>query len=319
MADKAQKFRLGIFLTIGFLIIIIATGIVAGTNLSEKRDIYYIKFNNESIKGLDVGGKVTYRGIGVGRVDVIDFSEDNIESILVTISVKHGTPIKEDCSCMLSPIGITGLNAIEITGGSNDSPLLKEKGIIIASSSLFGTISSKAVSITEQLDELIKSLNSLADDENRANISSIIADLRDLMKENKNNFAGTMTNLNSITADLSIVTGSLSTKVDTLMYDINSIASGINRFVNDESLNNIVTNIDTITTRMSSPQIANSIDNMNMTLERLHGLINNLDATVIKSKRQLNEILETTRETMENMNDFSKQISDRPSSLIIKD
>lgn len=88
MANKAQKFRLGVFLITGFTLIVITIIVIAGANLSQQRDIYYINFLNESVGGLDVGSKVNYQGIGVGRVEEIVISPQDVTAIIVTISIK---------------------------------------------------------------------------------------------------------------------------------------------------------------------------------------------------------------------------------------
>ncbi len=316
MANKAQKYRLGVFLITGFTLIIITIAVIAGTNLSQKRDIYYINFRNESVGGLDVGSKVNYQGIGVGRVDEIIISPEDVTSIIVTISIRGGTPIKNDAKASLSPVGITGLNAIEIKGGTNESKLLPPASYIEVEKSLFGTITNKAVSITEQLDELIKSLNRIADQDNIDNIASIIGNLDAILTENRSTLEGTMHNLELISGDVAKFTNVLEVKLDTLVTATTQSITALNNILNSSSINNIITNLDTISTDLAEADLNLLVTSLNNSVIRFESMITNVDNTVIRSRRDILDILDSAREAMENLNDFTKQINDNPTILL---
>jgi len=316
MANKAQKYRLGVFLIAGFTLIIITIAVIAGTNLSQKRDIYYINFRNESVGGLDVGSKVNYQGIGVGRVDEIIISPEDVTSIIVTISIRGGTPIKNDAKASLSPVGITGLNAIEIKGGTNESKLLPPASYIEVEKSLFGTITNKAVSITEQLDELIKSLNRIADQDNIDNIASIIGNLDAILTENRSTLEGTMHNLELISGDVAKFTNVLEVKLDTLVTATTQSITALNNILNSSSINNIITNLDTISTDLAEADLNLLVTSLNNSVIRFESMITNVDNTVIRSRRDVLDILDSAREAMENLNDFTKQINDNPTILL---
>jgi len=316
MANKAQKFRLGVFLITGFSLIIITIAVIAGSSLSQKRDIYYINFLNESVGGLDVGSKVNYQGIGVGRVEEIVISPEDVTSIIVTISIQGGTPIKSDAKASISPVGITGLNAIEIKGGTNESKLLEPTSYIEVEKSLFGTITNKAVSITEQLDELIKSLNKLADQSNIDNIASIIGSLDEILTENRSTLEGTMRNLELISGDVAKFTNVLESKLDTLVTSATQSIVAVNKILSNNSINNIITNLDSISSDLAGADLDVLITSVNSSVIRLESMMSTVDNTVIRSRRDILDILESAREAMENLNEFSKQINDNPSAII---
>ncbi len=316
MATKAQKFRLGVFLTSGVLIILVSLVVIAGGKLSQKRDTYYIKFQDESISGLDVGGKVNYHGISVGRVEDIKISEKDVTSIVVTISVDGGTPIKNDVSAVLSPVGITGLNAIELKGGSNESDLMPVESYIRVEQSALGSITNKAVSITEQLDLLIKSLNKLADSNNIDNISSIIQNLDDILTENRSSLEGTMQNLEAISGDVSRFTNVLDAKIDTLASATTQTLNSINAILANESIGNIMANVDSLSADLANADLDVLIQSLNSSVIRLEATLNTIDNTVVRSRRDWFDILDNARETMENLSEFSKQINDSPAALL---
>ncbi|HPR18249.1 MAG TPA: MlaD family protein, partial [Candidatus Cloacimonadota bacterium] len=135
MVSNAQKFRLGIFIVAVSILLIFFMIMVAGNKIMEKRDSYYIKYEDTSVSGLQVGGAVKYYGISIGRVEAIDIDKEDVSNVIVTVSVKSGTPLKENVEASLNFVGITGLLQIEISGGTNEAEFLKPKSFIPAGES----------------------------------------------------------------------------------------------------------------------------------------------------------------------------------------
>ncbi|MEA2095976.1 MAG: MlaD family protein, partial [Candidatus Cloacimonadota bacterium] len=154
MVTKAQKLRLGIFITVISVLMIIFLIMVAGTKIMEKRDIYHIRYQDSSVTGLQIGGPVKYRGIGIGRVDDISIDPESITDIVVTVSIKSGTPIKGDMTASLIPIGITGLVQVEITGGTQEAEMLDSGSFILSGLSTLESISGKAEVLANKFEIL---------------------------------------------------------------------------------------------------------------------------------------------------------------------
>ena len=183
MVSSAQKFRLGIFIVVFSVLMIIFLILVAGSKIMEKRDIYYIRYENTSVSGLQIGGPVKYRGIGIGRVDDIIIDAEDVTNIIVIVSIKAGTPIKEDMRASLIPIGITGLLQVEITGGSKEASFLKTRSFISAGVSTFESISGKAEIISEKLEQLLNNLAEITNEENRKKINNIINNVDEMITD----------------------------------------------------------------------------------------------------------------------------------------
>jgi len=135
MVSKAQKVRLGIFIITISIILLVFLVLVAGNKLIEKRDNYFILYKDVSVNGLQIGSQVKYHGINIGRVDEINIDKDDVRNVIVSLSIKQGTPIKNDVKATLAPVGITGLMQIELIGGSVEAPLLNPGYFIGAGSS----------------------------------------------------------------------------------------------------------------------------------------------------------------------------------------
>ena len=89
MATRAQKVRLALF----FLVALSALGLflaaVIGTRLLGKRDLYTIEFTDTPVSGLNKGAAVKYLGYSVGRIEDIYISSEDVNTVVVEISVEQ--------------------------------------------------------------------------------------------------------------------------------------------------------------------------------------------------------------------------------------
>ena len=119
MKTRTQKIRLGIFIFISGALLVFLILYFAANKLFEKSDIYYVSYHDVSVSGLEVGSPVNYLGIKIGTISNIFIDPQDINSIIVELSLQPGTPIKKDAYADIVSLGITGLKTIQIRGGSN--------------------------------------------------------------------------------------------------------------------------------------------------------------------------------------------------------
>ncbi len=298
MVSSAQKFRLGIFIVVFSVLMIIFLILVAGSKIMEKRDIYYIRYENTSVSGLQIGGPVKYRGIGIGRVDDIIIDAEDVTNIIVIVSIKAGTPIKEDMRASLIPIGITGLLQVEITGGSKEAFFLKTGSFISAGVSTFESISGKAEIISEKLEQLLNNLAEITNEENRKKINNIINNVDEMITDNQQSINTVLTSLSSTTRDLAIIAGET------------------RQIMQSGKVKNIVSNTEKITKDIANSNLEQLLVDMNAAIKKLDITMSHIDATHLESRQDILDTIEALKETIEYLNDFSRQISDDPSLLI---
>jgi ABC-type transporter Mla subunit MlaD len=70
MSAKAHYFRIGLFVLIGIVLIVVGV-IVFGAGTLFRREITIETYIEESVQGLDVGAPVKYRGVQIGQVKAI--------------------------------------------------------------------------------------------------------------------------------------------------------------------------------------------------------------------------------------------------------
>lgn len=197
MVTRAQKIRVIVFVSIVAALFLYTIFSLVGTRVFSRYDTYYIRLNKQSVAGLDVGQDVRYYGINIGKIANIRINRTNISQILVTINVRHGTPLKKGVKASLNFIGITGLKIIELTGGENSDEDLPPGSNIEADPGILSDISGKARVISDKVEIMLNNLIALTDPKGGANLMLMIEDIR----RSLGNLNNLVKNINSIFVD----------------------------------------------------------------------------------------------------------------------
>jgi phospholipid/cholesterol/gamma-HCH transport system substrate-binding protein len=397
MVTKAQRIRLGIFIAIGSVLILAFAGVVAGSRLLQRRDIYYVQYEDVSVNGLQVGGTVNYHGIKVGRVDTIKLNPKDVSKVILTISVDAGTPIRADVEATLVPVGITGLKSVELRGGSNQAALVKPKSFLKVGTSSFDDITGRAVSIAEKIDLIASNISNLTNNKNQENIAKILSETSLLLSDTRANLGETLHSLSIIAANAAEVASSASTnltkltenvnqnltlvsqssvknmdkivntttqQIDSLGINLNASVRELNRNSNlllsdarlrvnsvgdhtdqlivqtskditemTNSINStlkrinqmaysapfdsLIVNANAVTKKLAAADLVQLVKDLDVTVSKTSSMIANVDRTVTRGRTDLLQTLEDLREAAENLNEFSRQIAENPSVLIL--
>ena len=309
MVTKSQKVRLAVFFIIGFTVLAIVFILLLGSRITEKKDFYRIIYTDSSVAGLQIGGAVLYRGIQIGRVEDIQIDRDNINNIIVHIYVKAGTPIKADNEATMIFVGITGLKQIQLVGGTNSAAFLKPGDVIPTGKTMFSNLADKAGVLTDKIEIVIDNIIAMTAFENQEKISNIIKNIDLIMQDSQQPIVSTMAHIEDISAQLTTTTSIL-----------NDILENVSQLFEDGKVNNIVKNTETLTNQLVDAEVVNQINTLmtalNETVNRSNIMLNRVDALVQKNSPEINDIIHELRETVENLNEFTRLLADDPSLLI---
>ncbi len=293
MVSKAQKVRLGVFLVISFSLMALLIILIAGEKLLQKKDSYSIAYKNVSVNGLQIGAMVKYRGYMIGSVTDMRIDPEDVGTIEVDVEVDSGTPIKEDMVANLVPQGITGLKLIELAGGTNDARTLDPGSPIKAGSSLLGDITGGIESVTEKLELVLVHIAEITSEENQQHIASILVNLELLVTENRQHINRIMNNVSYTTSNL-----------NELVVTMNDAMNRLNDLLYSEEADRIVANVVLIT------------DNLSKTTEMASSITISLNNIMLKVRDDVVTMIETMKETIDYLNEFSRQIDEEPSLLL---
>lgn len=117
METRANNVTVGVF-----VLVAIAAGLLFASWISRlgergPRKDFYVIFNG-SVQGLSQGGTVLFSGLRVGDVTEIGINPGRRTEIRARISIDALTPVKRDTAARLTYVGLTGVAAIELSGGT---------------------------------------------------------------------------------------------------------------------------------------------------------------------------------------------------------
>lgn len=319
MKTRAKKIRLGIFfiVTIGFLLIIL--GYFTARQFLEKKDTYYVAYHDVSVGGLEVGSPVKYLGINIGSISDIKIDPEDFSSIIVELSIRPGTPIKEDAVADIVSIGITGLKTIEIRGGSHEAEFLEEENYIQPGSSLTDEITGKAEVIAFKAEQVLNNLQLFTHPDNLNKITTTVDDISDLTR----NFNSTITKADDIldenrsdVRESIIAINELSNQLGKSSHELDNVITQVNTIVRSDTVSEVLGNLRDISLTLKEANLARLIENFADLTEQTQRLLAKIDDDLDQSSQDLSENLALLKITLENLSETSRQINRNPSLLI---
>ena len=312
MISRSQKMRLGIFIVVSTVILLVTIAIITGNKLLKKSATYYIRYRDISLTGLEIGSAVRYRGIRIGRIEDIYIDEKDITSIIVRVTIDPKVPIKEDTEAVVTLIGITGLKMIELQGGTNEAEHLPPKSFIKAGKSLVDSISGQAEVITQKLEIILNNLTELTGATRRAqvfrlidNTSKSLESIQTLLDTNQVNIYNTMQNIETFTG-----------RLDTFVQVSSMILADVREITKSPKLTNTLSNVEKISSELEKVKFEELFAKLAQTIEQTDRTFTHLDLTLLKSRHDILSSTELLRESLEYFNEFTRVISENPSLLL---
>ncbi|NNM81431.1 MAG: MCE family protein [Burkholderiales bacterium] len=267
---------------VGIFVILLGIALVAGVIWlgagAEYRKSYdrYLVYMNESVAGLNPNAPVRYRGVLVGKVKDISIEADRPESVRLLLEIEKGMVIRRDTVATLKSQGLTGIAAVELSGGKPDSPVLVAKDgekypVIHSEPSLMTRLDTAVTPILAHLDESIRNLNSTFGEDNRKHFSESLtnlAKLSDVLARRSKEIDSGLKNASSLIANGEKASASLPmlvSKFDRAAEDVQKMARDVRR--SSEATRKTVGHMDDTMPEFRS--LVSKLQNLSDSLERL--------------------------------------------------
>jgi phospholipid/cholesterol/gamma-HCH transport system substrate-binding protein len=147
-----------------------------------------------SVQDLKVGDRVKMAGVEVGRVQSIMLTNDRV---LVTMKVKPAAAIKTDSTARIKFMGLMGQNFVAIDFGTLQGEALRaDQYIATAEQADLSDMMQKLDNVASGVENLTKSFTGFQ-------IDTLVGPLRDLITANKDPLTATISNMQTLSLDLS--------------------------------------------------------------------------------------------------------------------
>ena len=124
MERKAHYALIGTFVLVSLAALLAFTAWLSNAQFDKKFDNYEISFRG-GVQGLSEGTEVRFNGLKVGDISELRIDPNDNNSVIVDIQVESNTPIDFESVGRMEPLGLTGLNYIQIIPGGPNSRLIK--------------------------------------------------------------------------------------------------------------------------------------------------------------------------------------------------
>lgn len=315
MSAKANYFKLGLFIIIAVVIGVAGVLVLGAGRLFEKR-IILETYLNESVQGVDIGSKVKFRGVPVGNIRRIDFTRNRyelekpplqrrsyvrieMEMSADALGSKTETIVNEDLPreiqnglrVRLTALGVTGTSYLEVDyldpGRNPPLPIdwQPDHPYIPSAPGALGRIVSSAEDVFAQLEKI--NFERIAN-----NIELLVMSVDSKVSELPLGVLGTNATglLNEVRTSNSRLQKLLERpEIDLMLKDGSGALAGLRRTA-------------------ESPEITNSLVQIQRTLRRLDQLVAGKETDLAVSLDNLRALTENLRELSENAKRFPAQL-----------
>jgi phospholipid/cholesterol/gamma-HCH transport system substrate-binding protein len=246
METKANYVAVGAFVLACAVGLVVTVMWLAGVQYSQEYAYYQANFKGP-VTGLGKGTLTRYNGIEVGRITDLVFDPTDPSRVIITMQVQPNLNIREDSVASIDSQGFTGGTFVEISGGTNNAPLLVAREgqrypMIRTKVSSFAQLAQSAPEVMAKLNVAASRLNDLLSDDNRRAISHVLANLEEtteVIARRSAEIDSTIANANKAMANLSDATNNLRptlSHVDLTIQKYGKVADDADAFINGDGL-----------------------------------------------------------------------------------
>ena len=275
---------------------------LAGFQFNKHYDVYDVLFIGP-VRGISEGGEVHFNGIKVGDVTTLKLDPVDANHVIARIRLTAGVPIKSDSLATLEAQGITGVNYIQISGGTPGKPLLKtitpsgQIPVIRSQKSTLADLLAGGGVAVQRAVEALDRVNKLLSDDNIAAFSATLQDVKAVTDEARERRA--------ILADAQKAIQD----VDKTSQSITELSQSANRLVNGDA-------------KRSLANVAEAADELKKASRDARDMIGKLQGPTTdfatNGLPQLTSTISSLQETAQSLNGLIGDVRKSPSSLLSK-
>ena len=266
----SNEFKVGVIAVISIAVLIVGFNFLKGKTFFSDNTTLYGMYGN--VQKLAPSNPIVINGLQVGSVYRITTDKD-MRRILVEMNITKDIHIPKNSIAIIRP-DLLSTPSIEIKLG-DDAAHLKHKDTIFteASGGIFNDVLKKVDPVLFEVTKAVTSIDSLL-----VKVNSVID------PRAKDNIAGTLENLNNISAALLRSSASLNQLLNAqdgalakTLNNANSVTA--NLAANNEKVNSVLTNLDKTTGNLASLDLQRTLNKLDESVNDLKAVTGKLDST----------------------------------------
>ncbi|HBX52416.1 MAG TPA: hypothetical protein DEH02_15235 [Bacteroidales bacterium] len=312
MSFKKYKYAV-----VGIVVTTAVASFIWGIYFLKGRDIFH-KENNfyaiyEKVEGLSISSPVMINGFKVGQVLNIYFHPDKTGRLVVVFNSQRDVEIPDSTIARITSIDLMGNKAIELLFSHYRT--FHKDGDTIASAvelSLKEQVSVQMLPVKKQAENLMLEMQEALE------IIKYIfnAQTRDNLSRSFESIKQTVANLQHSSGSLDTLVTSQSYKLSNIFNNVESITQNLKN--HNDLITNILTNMSAITDSLTKSQFANTISNVNKTLDQVTVIferINNGQGTIGQLLKN-DSLYLNLQSSSKNLNKLLTDIKENPKKYV---
>jgi phospholipid/cholesterol/gamma-HCH transport system substrate-binding protein len=308
MDSKREQAVVGLFVLIASALFVVTLLLVSGS-FTQGYIQYRSYFKNAG--GLGPGAEVHYAGgPPIGRVKKVDPDPRDPARMQVDFLVKPDVPVKTDSRVTITSSSPLGDNFLGILPGTAAAPRAPEGSVLksveyisfVDITAMLSQLGPSAQDLIQNLNgrvttlqETLRRVNDLLNDENRQNISASLANLRGILAEDRPLIRQTLLHVNAV-----------SEKLEPMLDNFQTTSTDADKLINK---------LDS-TVSENRADIRQSVIELKQALASADSALSQVDDLLNANSENLDEIILNLRNVTENLNSFTETIKSRPYTLI---
>ncbi len=297
--------------------------VVAGDTLWRQYDQYYIRYTDASVAGLQSGGTVIYQGIAIGRIERIEIDPQDIQSIIVTIRVERGTPIKDDVRAQIVPVGITGISQIELSGGTRAAETVPPGSFIDPSPSTFAQVTETIQSVLVGLEQVLVDVSGVLAQVDQDSVGNILSRIDSILATNEERVASVLIELDAAAGGLSRFMSEAEGLMATTREGSEEVFATLDRFTAEaEELFTATRDgtqrvLEGLEAEIGAAELARVGEQVRQMVLRGERIVSEVDLIVRRNRSSVDRSIDLLQDTLRLLNNAAFQIDTDPSILVI--
>lgn len=242
--------KVGILAAFSIALLIIGYNFLKGNSIFKDETVLYAKYTR--VDGLSVSKPILINGFQIGRVSALKLQPDGI--IIATLNVDGKYEIPLNTIAKLESTDLLGGKAIVMELG-NSTTFAKDGDTLNANVSrnlmeAVEPVQKKAEQIISKMDSILTSVNSILNPTFQKNIESSFTSI-----------AGTLGSLEKTSKKVDALVGTESSRISAIFSNLENITGNLKN--NNQKINDILANINTVTDKFAALNFQITIDNAN--------------------------------------------------------
>jgi len=260
----ANETKVGIMAAFSIALLIIGYNFLKGNAIFSSETVLYAKYSH--VDGLGVSKPVLINGYQIGRVDLLTLQPDG--SIIATLKIKGKYEIPKNSIAKLESIDLLGGKAIVMQLGTGN--IYAQDGDTLNANVAKGLLETvqpvqkKAEVIIAKMDSILTSVNSILNPNFQKNVDKSF-----------NSIAATLTSLEATSKKVDNLVGSEGSRISAILANVEAISANLKN--NNDKINGILTNINTVTDQVAAANFKQTIDNANKAVADLQGIVSKVN------------------------------------------